>query len=234
MKRVIIMIAVLFGSPVWALTYMGPPASNVKQGELLLGFDYSKGEFDLEFRGTGLRGRLKDVDNDHYLGRVGLGLSDGFEVFGRFGVSKIEDLGNKFSWGAGTRATFGEKGNVSWGALFQLMSLSADETGYVGGYLLEEDYKVYEYQLAIGPTFNNCGSSIYLGPFFHFIDGDADFVNLGSVDIQQKSEFGVYIGILWEIAENSSLSLEFQRTDDAKMAGIGLVHKFGGSSGQNK
>ena len=44
MKRVIITIAVLFGSPVWALTFMGPPASDVKQGELLLGFDASGGE----------------------------------------------------------------------------------------------------------------------------------------------------------------------------------------------
>ena len=230
MRRVIITIAVLFGSPVWALTYMGPPASDVKQGELLLGFDYSNGELDFEFRDDGVRGILDDVDSDLYLAKVGLGLSDGFEVFGRVGVGEIEELGNEFAWGLGTRATFIEKDDISWGALFQFTSLHAEETGYLGRYLLNGDFDVYEYQLAIGPTFNHNGSSVYFGPFFHFIDGDADFVNVGSVDIEQESEFGVYVGVLWKLADNSSLNLEFQGTDDAEVVGISLVHKFGGPS----
>ena len=62
MRQVIITIVVLFGSPVWALTYMGPPASDVKQGELFLGFDYSHGEVDFEFRDDGVRGILDGVD----------------------------------------------------------------------------------------------------------------------------------------------------------------------------
>ena len=229
MKRVVI-IVVLFGSPVWALTYMGPPASDVKQGELLLGFDYSHGELDFEFRGDGLRRILDDVDSDLYLGRVGLGIFDGFEVFGRFGVGEIEELGNEFAWGLGTRATFIEKDDISWGALFQFMSLYAEEPGYLGGYLLNGDFDVYEYQLAIGPTFHQNGTSVYIGPFFHFIDGDADFVNHASVDIEQESEFGVYVGVLWKLADNTSLNLEFQGTDDAGVVGISLVTKFGGPS----
>ena len=54
MRQAIIIIAVLFGSPAWALTYMGSPASDVKQGELFLGFDYSNSEIDFEFRGHGV------------------------------------------------------------------------------------------------------------------------------------------------------------------------------------
>ncbi len=230
MKRIVITIVVLFGSPVWALTYMGPPASNVKQGELLLGFDYSNGKLDAEFKGNGVKGALRHVDNDLYLGKAGLVLSDGFEVFGRFGVSEIEELGNEFAWGAGTKATFGEKGNVSWGALFQFMSLSADGPGYIGNYFLNGDYKVYEYQFAIGPTFDHGGSSVYFGPFFHFLDGDVDLDSFGSMDIEQESEFGVYVGVLWEIAGNSSLSIEFQGTDDAEMVAISLLHRFSGPS----
>ena len=228
MKRLVITIVVLFGSPVWALTYMGSPASDVKQGELFLGFDYSSGKVDYEFRGDTLNGILRHVDSDLYLGRAGIGLIDGLEVFGRFGVSEIEELGNESAWGFGTRTTFVKKGNVSWGALFQLTSLSAEETGRIGDYELNGDFDVYEYQLAIGPTFDNNGSSIYFGPFFHFIDGDADLTSFGSVDIEEESEFGVYIGILWELADNTTLNIEFQVTDDAKMGGIGLVHKFGG------
>ncbi|OEU59762.1 MAG: hypothetical protein BBJ57_02545 [Desulfobacterales bacterium PC51MH44] len=230
MKRIVITIVVLFGSPVWALTYMGPPASNVKQGELLLGFDYSNGKLDAEFKGNGVKGALRHVDNDLYLGKVGLVLSDGFEVFGRFGVGEIEELGNESAWGLGARATFIEKDDVSWGALFQLMSINVEETGHIGGYTLNGDFEINEYQFAIGPTFKHNGSSVYFGPFAHFIDGDADLVNHPSVDIEQESEFGLYIGVLWKLADNTSLSIEFQGTDDAKMGGIGLVHKFGGPS----
>jgi hypothetical protein len=232
MKRVVITIVVLFGSPVWALTYMGPPSSDVKQGEFFLGFDYSNSEIDFEFRDDSLRGVLDDVDSDLYLGRAGIGIFDGFEIFGRFGMGEIEELGTEFAWGLGTRATFIEKDNISWGVLFQTTSLSAEETGHIGGYELNGDFDVYEYQLAIGPTFNHGGMSVYIGPFFHFIDGDADLTSFGSVDIEQESEFGLYIGVLWKLADNTTLNIEFQGTDDAKLGGIGLVHKFGDSSNQ--
>ena len=227
MRRAIIIIAVLFGGPVWALTYMGSPASNVKQGELFLGFDYSSGQVDYEFSNSGVRGILDNVDSDLCLGRAGLGIFDGFEVFGRFGVSEVENLGNEFAWGLGTRATFIEGDDVSWGALFQYTTLNADDAGYLGGGTLDGDFDVHEYQLAIGPTFNN---TIYFGPFIHIIDGDADLVNFGSVDIEQDSEFGVYVGVMWELGNNTNLNIEFQGTDDAKMGAISLVHRFGGPS----
>jgi hypothetical protein len=227
MRRVVITIVVLFGSPVWALTYMGQPASDVKQGELFLGFDYSNSEVDFEFRGDTQNGILANVDSDLYLGRAGIGVMDGFEVFGRFGVGEIEELGTESVWGLGSRVTFIEKDDVSWGALFQLTSLNAEETGRLGGGTLDGDFDVYEYQFAIGPTFDD---TVYFGPFVHFVDGDADLASLGSVDIEQESEFGLYIGIMWELGDNTTLNIEFQGTDDAKLGGIGLVHKFGGPS----
>jgi len=225
MKRAVILIAVLFGGPVWALTYMGQPASNVKQGQLFLGFDYSNGEVDFEFRGDTQNGILANVDRDLYLGRAGIGIIDGLEVFGRIGIGEIEELGNESVWGAGARVTFIEKDDISWGALFQLTSLSADETGRLGGGTLVGDFDVYEYQFAIGPTFDD---TVYFGPFVHFVDGDADLAGLGSVDIEQESEFGLYIGVMWELGNNTNLNIEFQGTDDAKMGGIGIVHRFGG------
>lgn len=227
MRRLVVTIVVLFSGPAWALTFMGSPASNVKQGELSLGFDYSNSKIDFVFRNGGIRGILDDVDSDLYQGKAGLGLIDGLEVFGRFGVGEIEELGNEFAWGAGTRATFIEKKDISWGVLFQLTSLNADQTGNIGGYTLDGDFDVYEYQFAIGPTFDN---TIYFGPFFHFIDGDADLAGFGSVDIEQESEFGLYIGIMWELGNDTGLNIEFQGTDDAKLGGISLVHKFGGPS----
>jgi len=230
MRRAIIVVAVLLGSPVWGLTYMGAPSSDVKQGELFFGFDYSNSELDFEFRGATSKGILDDVDSDLYMGRAGIGVLDGLELFGRFGVGEVEDLGNEFSWGFGTRATFGKKDDVRWGVLFQVTSLCVDEDGAIGDYQLAGDFDVYEYQLAIGPTFGDDDETqVYLGPFFHFVDGDADLVTHGPVDVEQESEVGLYIGVSWEVAGNTRLNIEFQGTDDAKFGGIGLVHRLGGS-----
>ena len=231
MRRVIITIVVLFASPVWALTYMGPVASNVKEGDFLLGFDYSDSEMDLEMSGFGLSETLEDVESDLYLGKVGLGLSDGFEFFGRFGMSEINDSGNEFTWGLGTKATFGEKDNISWGVLFQFMSLYEGEEN-IDGSLVDGDLDIYEFQVAFGPRYDMDGLYIYGGPFFHFIDGEVNLEYLGdtlSFDIEQESEFGGYVGMGWQIAENSSLSVEYQFTSDAHAIGISLLNKFGGS-----
>jgi len=231
MRRAIIVAVVLLGSPVWGLTYMGAPSSDVKQGQLFFGFDYSNSELDFEFRGSTSKGILDDVDSDLYLGRAGIGLFDGLELFGRFGVGEVEDLGTEFAWGLGAKATFGQGDDIRWGALFQVMSLCVDENGPIGDYVLAGDFEVYEYQLAIGPTFGDDDETqVYFGPFFHFVDGDADLVTHGSVDVEQESEVGLYIGVSWEIAGSGRLNIEFQGTDDAKFGGVGLVYRFGGPS----
>ena len=231
MRRAIILIAVLFCCPALSLTYMGSPSSDVKQGEFFLGFDYSNSELDFEFSNVGSRGILDDVDIDLYMGRAGIGIFDGLEIFGRFGVGEIEALGNESAWGAGARATVADKGDVSWGVLFQLLSLQADKTGNIGGATLNGDFDIYEYQLAIGPTFHD---TIYFGPFFHFVDGDAKLAGYGPVDVEQESELGLFVGFFWELGDNTTLNIEFQGTDDAKMGGISLVHKFGGSCNSNE
>jgi hypothetical protein len=64
MRRVIIIIAALFCSPAWALTYMGAPSSDVKQGELFLGFDYSNSEVDFEIRSSTRSSILANIDRD--------------------------------------------------------------------------------------------------------------------------------------------------------------------------
>jgi hypothetical protein len=238
MRRVVIItIVALFCSPLWALTYMGPPTSNVKEGDFILGFDYSDSESDIEWSGYGDRGTIKDVEGNLYLGKVGLGIADGFEFFGRFGTSEIEDAGNEFAWGLGTKATFGKKDNISWGALFQYMSLYAEDTQNIGGYLLDGDLDVQEFQFAIGPTYQINELSIYGGPFLHFIEGDVDLNIVGSTylyDIEQESEFGGYAGIGWQISENSSLHVEYQFTDDAQAIGISLYNRFGNQTKSGK
>jgi hypothetical protein len=233
MKRVIITAVVLFASPAWALTHMGSPTSNVKQGALILGFDYSDSETDIDVSGYGLNGTFEDVESDLYMAKVGIGVFDRIELFGRFGSSEIEDLGNEFAWGLGTKATLGRQDALSWGALFQLTALTAKDTENLFGFLLNGEMNVYEFQIAFGPRYDIGGLYVYGGPFFHFISGNIDLEFLGytaSFDIKQESEFGGYIGLGWQIAENSSLSVEYQSTGNAEAVGVGLVHRFGGSA----
>jgi len=250
MNKLLVFVMVAFlVSPVSALTYMGPPTSNVKQGELLLGFDYSDSELDVEWRGYGLKGTIKNVESDLYLGKVGLGLSDGFELFGRFGLNRMdytlhqmeytEDIedgfgfnsGNEFTWGIGTKATFGRKDNISWGALFQIMDFSGHDKTYFDGYLIDTEIDAYEIQLAIGPSYEIDNLCLYGGPFLHVIGGDVNMESgstvLSSFDIEQGSEVGGYVGLGWQFAENSSLNIEYQLTGDAEMIGISLLNCFG-------
>jgi len=257
MNKLSVFVAVAFlVSPVSALTYMGSPTSNVKQGELLLGFDYSDSDLDVEWRGYGLRGTIKNFESDLYLGKVGLGLSDGFELFGRFGLNRMdytlsqmeytEDIqdgfrfssGNEFTWGVGMKATLGRKDNLSWGALFQLMDITGHDKTYFDEYPVDTEIDAYEIQLAIGPSYEIDSLCLYGGPFLHAIGGDVDMksgsTTLSSFDIEQGSEVGGYIGLGWQFAENSSLNVEYQLTGDAQVIGISLLNRFGGPTKTEK
>jgi hypothetical protein len=79
--------------------------------------------------------------------------------------------------------------------------------------------------------------SIYGGPFLHFVNGDLDFsgetLDLGdrigmeaSGDIEEKSQFGGYIGASLDAKERTSFFLECQFTGDAWGIGIGAARKF--------
>jgi hypothetical protein len=100
------------------------------------------------------------------------------------------------------------------------------------------EIKYWEVQLAIGPTWQmEDNFSIYGGPFLHFIDGDLDFsgetIDLGSRigmestgDIEEKSQFGGYVGASWDASERTSCFIECQLTGDAWGIGIGAARKF--------
>ena len=248
-KLPVFIVLALLVSQASALTYMGSPTSNVKEGDLLLGFDYTDSESDIDWRANGLHGTIKDFNSDLYLGKVGLGLSDGFELFGRFGLNRTdytlrdveysEDIqdgfkyhsGNEFTWGVGTKVTLGRKGNIGWGALFQYMDITGRDRTYFDGYMIDSDVDAYEIQLAVGPSYQIKDFCLYGGPFLDIIGGDVDMksghTTLASLDIEQGSEVGGYIGLGWQFAKNSSVSVEYQLTDDIQVIGVSLLNRFG-------
>ena len=228
MKKVaVITIAVAFASPVWALTFMGPPSSNITNGQFGIGFDYSRSENDIDIEGVS--GILTDVEVDTYLARLVFGVADRVELSARLGIGEVEDLGNEFAWGVGAKATLVKSGWLSWGALFQLTGLYGNETDSVSGFTITGDLDIYEYQVAAGPTLQLGRLSVYGGPFLHYIRGDANIRIAGSTssyDLEQESEFGGYGGLSLQMADNTSLGIEYQSTGDADAFGIGLAHIF--------
>jgi len=229
MKSTVITIVVLMCSQAFGLTFMGPPMAKLEQGQKSVGFNLSYSEMDLEEKWEGGSETLKDVESSSYLANLGYGVSDGWDFFVRLGFTDIEcddfhfNGSPEFAYGFGTKVTFAQQNSMALGGLFQILWSESDDD--ILGIDVEIDY--YEIQLAVGPTFNFDGLSIYGGPFLHFVDGEIKSTILGEKsDIEQESEIGGYIGIGATLSEDTDINLEYQFTGDAQAIGFRLVHRF--------
>jgi opacity protein-like surface antigen len=148
-----------------------------------------------------------------------------------------------FAAGFGTRATFWQGEHVSWGGLFQMtwekpdesdISLSGD-TNFSG----TAEIEIWEVQIAVGPTLRLVdGFCLYGGPFLHFVKGDLELsgqtVDMGSEmrveasgDIEEKSQFGGYVGASWGASEDIfHFFIELQFTGDAESVGLCTAWRF--------
>lgn len=231
MKRVAITIILLSVNPVWALTFMGPATSDLKQNQTRIGFDYSTGEYDIDVSGPLLPGTvtLRDIDNDAFFGLVSAAPFDKAELFIRLGMAETADSGNEFAWGAGFKATVFDSSPAPWGVLFQITHVEGDDSYIDSGSAVTEDFDLYEMQIAVGPSYREGNVCIYGGPFLHFVNGDLDLRYAGqkfSYDVEEESVFGGYIGLSAEIAESVSLAVEGQFTGGASAFAIGATLKF--------
>ena len=204
---------------------------------------------------------IKDLKSNIVMCRVGYGINENWDAFVRLGVadakSDIEriypdgatpeeykgfDGSFGLAWGFGTRATFWQDDEVSWGGLFQMtwsepdggdISLSSDPE-FSGDAKIE----IWEVQIAVGPTWRiEDNFRVYGGPFLHFVNGDLDIssqtVDMGTEfrieatgDIEEESQFGGYAGAHLDVDENTSCYIEYQLTDDAWGIGIGVARRF--------
>jgi len=147
-----------------------------------------------------------------------------------------------FAWGLGTKVTIWEDKDITWGGLLQMTWVEPGDSDITlkgdSNYSGNAEIKFSEVQIAIGPTWRmEDNLSIYGGPFLHYVNGDLDFsgrtVELGSTidmvstgDIEEKSEFGGYVGASWDENERTSYFIECQLTGDAWGVGIGAARKF--------
>jgi hypothetical protein len=158
-----------------------------------------------------------------------------------------------FLFGFGTKYTFYKQESLDWGVLFQMHWLNTKDSWSESGVYPGEgedpdiswtdkdelEINAYEIQIAAGPNWKVAeGFSVYGGPFFQFIGGDADYdwseiedgvvVDSGgeSADLKEDSCFGGYVGAQWDFMQNTSLFGEFQFTGAGWTFGTGVGWKF--------
>lgn len=209
--------------------------------------------------------KIEDLTSNMVLGRLSYGAFDNVDVFACLGLSDAQDDmteelatggdGNQyngldcshgFAWGFGARATFWQESDITWGGLVQLLwenpsdgdisliPTDGDPSRMTG----DAELDLLEIQVAVGPTVQVNGLSVYGGPFLHFVSGDLDVSVTGidsfaavnrvelSQDIDQESEFGFFAGALGAADQDTSWYVEFQITGDAWGVGVGGVRKF--------
>jgi len=208
---------------------------------------------------------IEDLTSNMLLGRLSYGAYDTVDVFVCLGLSDAQDDmteelatggdGNKyteldcshgFAYGLGARATFWQEGDIVWGGLIQILwenpgdgdvdltPTDGDPSKLSG----DVEIDLQEIQVAVGPTVQMQGFSVYGGPFLHFVTGDIDIDATGtdsfsavnrvdlSQDIREESEFGFFAGGQGEVDQDTSWFVEFQITGDAWGIGIGGLRKF--------
>jgi len=195
------------------------------------------------------------------MGRAGYGINDNWDAFVRLGFTDAEcdidyifpdnatpdkykgfDGSFGFAWGFGTKATFWQDDELSWGGLFQITwlkpgdsSISLPSDPQFSG---DAEISMREVQIAIGPTWRvEDNLRLYGGPFLHYVNGDLDIsgrtVDMNAEiftkttgDIDEVSQFGGYVGAHLDVNQNTSCFIECQLTGDAWGIGIGAARRF--------
>jgi hypothetical protein len=267
MSTVVLTVVGLCSSVALALPTMGPPKAMVGMDQWVVGLSYSRSDMDLESwgdvrtvtLGTPLddytRFEIGGLESNMVLGQLGYGVHDNWDAFVHIGASDAADdiqedpssgTGSTYNgldgslgiaWGFGTRVTFWDDGDVTWGGLFQTTWSDPDESDVKlqgdSAFTGDVDLDFWEVQVALGPTVDVDGFSVYGGPFLHFVGGDLDLsgqtttggttTTSVSHDLREESHIGGYVGAQWFVNDNTCAHVEVQFTGDAWAAGVGAV-----------
>jgi hypothetical protein len=198
--------------------------------------------------------RIEDLSvQRHYVG-INTGFTDWWEIYTRLGFSDVKgdihwldvdskaayNFDNDFAWGWGTKITFKKSDTIAWGASLHMnwLDTSTSKTeGASGSGPWRDTVRIdtYDTLLAVGPTIDMGGWKLYGGPFYYSLAGDyeheRDFFELNLVEredarIEEDSSFGVFVGAVVDLNENSDLTAELSFTSDGWALGAGVAKKF--------
>jgi hypothetical protein len=237
MLLVVTLVVLGFAGTVLAMGPLGPPTAGLKQGQFGVAAEYAHSDSDVEIEGETLDGLKSNV----FLGQIGYGISDVWELYGLVGTADHEsddleplDFGYDFAYGFGTKFTFVKEETLSWGVAFEMGWRQGDDSAIVDDIDVDVDLDYFDMVVAVGPTWKAADNvRIYGGPFFYMLDGDLDGTLSadgeeisGSFDIEEESSFGGYIGTEIDLNQNTSWYGEFQFTGDMWVFGTGIGWKF--------
>ena len=250
-KKTLTLVAVfllvgLYCSDVFALSPMGPPTAELSKGQYDAGVDYSYSRLCIDFDFKSGSGPMPDftkhkVKTEMLTAQIGYGITDSWEGFFRIGGARAkssEDMekhkADGLILGFGTKVTLLEDDRLKWGGLFQANWAWLDGKASGVGWSGDMDLDIIQIQLAVGPTYQLTDRvSIYGGPFWYYLDGEKKYKEeLPTPGSREKynlincSDFGGYVGVHFDISENTFWNIEYQFTDDDSTIGTGIVWSF--------
>jgi hypothetical protein len=216
-----IVVVTLLAEAALAVTYMGPPTTDMRAGQWAVGVEanWSRQRVD-RTSPAGTEFTIDDFQIDTVLARISVGVATNrMEVFGRIGTARVDwdgrESDDELAVGAGTRITANLDDPLSWGIVLQGLYWTFDG----------KDDNV-EGQLAIGPCWRQDKLTIYGGPMIHALHAEGNGALLGSYEIDQKSWFGACLGGGATLWRQATLTAEVQATPDAWGVGGNLVWRF--------
>lgn len=231
MKKVVTMLAmvVLMCSSAFALSGIGPLATELGQGNLSLGYNMGLAKLDVE---TDV-GTIDNVDLDTHLGKLGYGVTDDLEIYGLYGIARIDvdrfDSSDD-AFGFGVKFNLLKQGNLTIVAAYQMMWIEGDDDISIPGRevprSLDVSVDVRTAALALGPQLQVTDElSIYGGGLAYMLDGE---IKAGSVraDIDDDIRYGGFVGVGFAVTNNISISGEYQLLEDGRIIGAGVILRF--------
>ena len=225
-----------------AIDLMGPPTATHRALQVSLGLEYSYSEESVNVTDHGSipPDVLKNVRRNTFFGKLGVGLFNYLEFFFRFGAGTLQANEIDFDdsadslWGGGTKVTFYRGERIDLGALFQWSTFKGDKTGVIDVYGINawEELGIDEQHLALGAIVQMDGWRLYGGPFYYVFDGDVTIKEIGNPrnqfrpDLEEKSEFGGYIGGRFDLGDAGFLDVEYVTTGESWGVGMGLTRMF--------
>ncbi len=239
------LVVCLISSSTWAIGHIGPPGTTSKKGQIgfNIGGRVSKTDIKLNDFKTPIfplgsttikKVRTQDVFVDltyglfnNWEGFLRLCMHDLDEGAGNFGgrtkISGDTDMG----YGLGIRGTFYRTPKWSVGGVFQIMTVDTDGRARTGAFVGGFNIDLWEYLLAVGPTYHVTDwFAIYGGPFMYILDGEVNgqlFLPY-SAEIESEAMFGGFVGAEFTFTEHSSLRFEFAHTDNAD--GLSVAYSY--------
>ncbi|MFC1766186.1 hypothetical protein ACFL6U_29445 [Planctomycetota bacterium] len=212
---------------------------------------------------------IKNLKTNALFAQAGYGLHDNWDIYGRLGLSDARgdlngitnpassattygqgteryaiDSSMAFAWGLGSRVTFLQQKDISWGTTLQMnwYNPKPNRSQWIPpaspgeSVTVDIDLQYWEIQLSAGPTINLGKVWIYGGPFLHFVNGDLDYHGTwfdngtsgpvsATYDVREQSIIGGFVGAQWIIADNIYCYLDGQATGDAWGLGIGTLYR---------